>query len=148
MWSKLQLPFLFERMIGFSLPVDRRVAIVSYEGIHVVNLDRPDEVHHDLNHPQGGTLFDPKSGTLPYHAKIYSILGLYGGKPITRSIHGETLQLRLEEDVLVIRGAQGDILCEHPFEDLSGDWRIATFSKDASHILLGLPYDLHILRRH
>src|SRR5688572_23522286 len=102
MWSSIQLPYIFERMIGFSIPKTNQVAIVSYEGIHLVDLDRPENVRSDPKYPEGREVYDPNSGKLTYQEQEYAILGLYGGSPIHKSERGERLNLDLEGEQLRI----------------------------------------------
>jgi len=43
MWEEVSLQdvYLGERLIGFSLPVGERLAVITYEGILVLDLRRP-----------------------------------------------------------------------------------------------------------
>lgn len=146
-WSALSLPYIFERMVGFSLPMCNQVAIISYEGLHFLDLNRPDHVLHDNKHREGGKLYSPSTGKLLYQGREYSILGLHGGAPISASAQGERLALDLPGEVLMVYGASGNVDFEFRFEDPSGDWGHASFSSDGEHILLGMPYEIHLLRR-
>ena len=78
---------------------------------------------------------------------IYSILGLHGGTPILRSVHGERLEVLSETNRLLIHSTSSKQPVELPFEDLSGDWCKATFSVDGSWVLLGVPYELFVFKR-
>jgi hypothetical protein len=134
-------------MVGFSLSKAHQVAIISYEGIHLLDLQRPDDVRNDAKYPEGGDLYDPKSGKLTYSGKDYSILGLHGGSPIHKSAQGERLELDLPAEVLRVYGPKDDAVFEFAFEDLSGDWGQVTFSPDFDHIILGVPYEMYVLKR-
>lgn len=142
MWTEPRLPPIFERMIGCSIPVDGEVAIISYEGIHLVNLHRPESVHHDL-----GIQPDVRQDKLLYKSKTYSILGLQGGTPILKSVQGDHLEILAESGRLLVHTPGLKRPIESSFEDLSGDWCLATFSTDGSWIVLGVPYDLIVFRR-
>lgn len=146
-WSELKLPYIFERMVGFSQPMANNVAIVAYDGIHLLNLDRSEVFRQDFAFPEGGNLYDSLRGRLSYRGVDSSILGLHGGSPIHQSESGERLELDLATGILRVRDRKGAVSLEFSFEDLSGDWGHVTFSPDYSYILLGLPYDLHVFRR-
>ena len=45
-WQRIKHGYICERMIGFSLPIDGVVAVISYEGIHTVPLAHPDALAH------------------------------------------------------------------------------------------------------
>jgi hypothetical protein len=38
-WRKLSVPPICERMIGFSVPQNGEVLVISYEGMHLIRLD-------------------------------------------------------------------------------------------------------------
>jgi hypothetical protein len=148
-WQELDIPGIrsFERMLGFSLPVDNRVAIVAYEGIYVVHLLDPSEVEFDDGHPEGGDVYDWGHQVLKYRSGHFEMLGLYGGEPLLMSESHERLVLNLEDETLSVQDSDGKTAFEFRFRDLSGDWGYATFSRDFRYILLGMPYALHVFRR-
>lgn len=148
MWKKIELPgYFFERMIGFSLPLDDKVIVISYSAIHVVDLHKPDQILDDSRYRGGGDLYDKRTQTLAYNSKTFTILGLYGGQPLLENDQGEYLLLDPEGERLEVRDSKGVVSLGFDFEDLSGDWAYATFSIDYRYILLGLPYDIYIFRR-
>jgi hypothetical protein len=60
MWHEVDLHGLhiFERMVGFSVPVEGELAIIAYDGIHLLDLHEPQSVRQDTAHPEGGHLYD------------------------------------------------------------------------------------------
>ncbi len=149
MWHEVDLRglYIFERMVGFSVPVEGQIAIISYEGIHILDLRAPRIVRHDGAYPEGGNLYDQTQQVLSYGGKRFPILGECGGAPLMRNDRGETLLLTPMEDMLHVQDGDNDTILAYPFEDLSGDWRYATFSQDGDTIILGMPYDIHIFQR-
>jgi len=149
MWRPISLAGqrLPERIIGFSLPVDNQIALISYEGVHLLHVDDPVSIQDDPQHPEGAGLFDPASRTLVHRQKRYAILGLHGGRPRLTSDRGETLDLDLKNETLRILGPGRRVEFALRFDDLSGDWGMATFSEDSEVVVLGLPYDLHVVKR-
>lgn len=149
MWREVDLHgiYIFERLVGFSIPMEERIALISYEGIHIIDLREPRVVRSDGAYPEGGDLYDRRQQVLLYEDKRFQILGLFGATPILRNDRGEELLLSATEDVLQVRGVRGNIILAYEFTDLSGDWRYATFSPNGDAIVLGLPYDIHIFQR-
>ena len=83
-------------------------------------------------------IYDPDSGTARYEGHDYSIVGLNGGEPLLRSSQGETLVLN-REVLRIDRG--GQVEHELVYGNFSGDWAMATFSRDGQWVVLGCPYD-------
>ena len=146
-WVQVKLPHIFERMLGFSLPVNGNIAIISYEGIHVVNVEGAVTARHDRTKPEGGDLYDDKRGVLNYNGVEYNILGVYGGKGILESETGEKLHLDLTRGRFVVSEEIGNTTISYSFKDMSGDWAKLTFSEDSRYILLGMPCELYVYKR-
>ena len=146
MWREVDLHglYIFERMVGFSVPVEGKVAIISYDGIHLLSMREPGAVRHNTAYPEGGDLYDQTHQVLSYGGKRFPILGLFGGSPIVRNQRGESVFLRATDDVLHVQDKDNNTILSYPFEDLSGDWRYTTFSREGDAIVLGMPYDIHI----
>ncbi len=101
MWEKVELPgYIFERMVGFSLPAASEVAIVSFEGVHIIDLESPGNVLNDDRYPEGKGIYDERKQVLVYEGKIFKMLGVFGGEPILDSSQGEQLVLDLEKEIL------------------------------------------------
>lgn len=149
MWEPLFLSdrHIFERQLGFSIPVDDQVLVIAYEGICLVNLTAPWEARLDDRYPVGGDIYDPNNQIVAYEGKLFHILGLYGGAPIRRSDRDEHLALDRDNHTLTIQKDDGTVHWAFHFETLSDDWAYATFSRDFNRIVLGLPYDLYAFRR-
>ena len=140
-WRQLPGPAICERMIGFSVPQDDYVLIVSYEGTHLVRLAQPVTVETDPQYAEYD-LYDPDAGVCRYGGKEWEIIGLYPGRPILAGRDGEQLVLDAErETVSVVKG--GHKVWSSAFENFSGDWAAATFSPDGQFIVLGCPYDFN-----
>lgn len=138
-WQQLPVPGICERMIGFSVPQDNTVLVVSYEGTHLVRLHQPVTVETDPEYAEYD-LYDPDAGVCRYRGKEWEIIGLYPGRPILAGRDGEQLFLDIErESVSVVRG--GRKVWSSAFKNFSGDWAAATFSPDGRFIVLGCPYD-------
>lgn len=138
-WRELPVPGICERMIGFSVPQDDTVLIVSYEGTHLIRLGDPITVETDPEYAEYD-LYDPDTGVCLYQGKEWDIIGLFPGRPILVGPCGEEWKLNTEgETVSVLKG--GQTVWSSTFENFSGDWAAATFSRDGQFIVLGCPYD-------
>jgi hypothetical protein len=73
-WRQLVVPYICERMIGFSVPQGDTVLVVSYEGMHLVRLGTPTTVETDLEHAEYD-LYDPDSGICRYRGREWEIIG-------------------------------------------------------------------------
>ena len=139
--------FMFERIIGFSIPVDEQLAVISYDAVYLVRLDNQGEVVKDSQYPEGGDIYDQERQLLSYRGTEFNILGLYGGNPLLLSRFGESVNIDKEREVASVQEADGRLTLQFPFEDFSGDWVYASFSEDSTYFLLGMPYDLYAFRR-
>jgi hypothetical protein len=138
-WRRLPVPGICERMIGFSVPQDDTVLVVSYEGTHLVRLGQPATVETDPESAEYD-LYDPDTGVCRYRGKEWEIIGLYPGRPVLTGRGGERLVLDAEgETVSVVKSGQE--VWSSAFENFSGDWAAVTFSPDGRFIVLGCPYD-------
>ena len=133
-------------MIGFSLPIDGEIAVISYDAVHVLPIATPSLVTNYPDFSEGGTAYDRDNQTLTLLGRTFSILGLYGGEPRLQSRLGELITIH-RTDELVLHDSTGREVFRHRVTDLSRDWSIATFTPDDQHILFGLPYDLEIFER-
>jgi hypothetical protein len=146
-----------ERIIGVTFPVEQQILIISYEGIHVVDLDGSWHVHDDDQYPEGGDIYDWKNQTATYDGKQFQVLGVHGDRPFLRNAYDERLvfihnkqrlpgQMSFRQQFQV-QGKQGEVLLEYEFEDLSGDWMQVSFSPDSTTIVLATPYHFSIFQR-
>jgi hypothetical protein len=125
-------------MLGFSVPQDNTVLVVSYQGTHLVRLVPPVAVETDREFSEYD-LYDPESGVCRYQGRAWDIIGLFPGRPLLDGRNGERLVLDAEGlTVSVVAG--GEIVWSSGFENFSGDWAAATFSPDGRFIVLGCPY--------
>ncbi len=86
MWKRVDVPeHIFERMLGFSIPLDHEVVIISYDNIATLDLNAPANIQFDDAYPEGGEIYDRSHQTLTYRGKSFQILGAYGGQPIAES---------------------------------------------------------------
>lgn len=138
-WRQLPMPGICERMIGFSVPQDDTVLVVSYERTHLVRLGHPVTVEPDPEYAEYD-LYDPDAGVCRYRGKEWDIIGLYPGRAVLTGPDGEQLVVDAEGGtVSVVKGGQE--VWSSTFENFSGDWSAATFSPDGRFIVLGCPYD-------
>jgi hypothetical protein len=130
-------------MIGFSVPQDGEVLVISYEGVHLVRLGPKVTVETDGEFAEYD-IYDPNSGMARYRGKEYRIIGLQGGNPLLESPYGERLVLDAESETLAVV-QNGETVFLVPYKNFSGDWAAATFSPDGRYIVLGCPYDFDFL---
>jgi hypothetical protein len=138
--------YVCERLIGFSIPVENEVAVISYESIHIVPLTQPRIIRNYEDFAEGGDAYDSRNQILHFHDRCYSMLGLHGGTPKLGSRNGERLIFSSDNQFQVL-DPHGNEIFRHQFNDLSGDWKFITLSEDDNYILLGLPYSLQIFQR-
>ena len=138
-WKLRDVPPICERMIGFSVPLNGRILVVSYEGTHTIHLSTEITVEHDDEYIEYD-IYDPETGIARYGEHDYSIIGLQGGHPLLRSPQGETLILDADSETLTVNH-DGEIVYTLKYENFSGDWAAVTFSPDGQWIALGCPYD-------
>ena len=67
-WQRLPVPPICERMIGFSVPQDGEVLVVSYEGMHLLRLGPEVTVETDEGFAEYDR-YDPESGLARYRGK-------------------------------------------------------------------------------
>jgi hypothetical protein len=148
MWQQIKLPYIFERMIGFSIPNSSQVLVISYEGIHQIQVANSNAViHNDTTTPEGGHLYDWKNQQLRYDKKDHAILGLHGGNPIYYNPQGEELVLNENQSEFMVLNPQKEQSFHHKYVNFPGDWAAITFSQDGNLIALGMPYDLYLFER-
>jgi hypothetical protein len=147
MWQRIDLNRQWERMLGFTLPVDHRVIVIAIDALYLIDLHRPRSIVSDERFPEGESVYDYENQVVTYEGQTHHVLGLYGGSPIIWSGRGEVLEVDTEREILRIAGLDGKIALEFHYSDVSGDWLSATFSQDDEYVLLGVPYDLYAFRR-
>lgn len=135
LWRALNIPDAFdicERILGITFPVEQRILVISYSGIHVVDLDGSWYVYDDERYPEGGDIYDSRNGRVIYDGKTYQVLGVRRDQVSLRNGYGEHIifshnrhrapgQMTLTQSCQV-RGKQGEVLLEYEFDDPSGDW--------------------------
>ncbi|NUP09161.1 MAG: hypothetical protein HOW73_24180 [Polyangiaceae bacterium] len=138
-WTPVVVPPFCERLIGFSVPVDGRSLVLSYEAVHILTLGDSLRVDTDDTLAEYD-IYDPEVGIATYHDTTYSILGLHGGRALSRSPTGAVLMLDQDKQVLTVTSDDViELTCD--YQNFSGDWAAATFSPDGAYILLGCPCD-------
>lgn len=141
MWRELALPDdIAERFLAFTLPIEHTVGLISYHGLHFVDLRHPKRVSTHAEHPKGGKFFDGKKRLLDWDLRTYTTLGLSGGRPILKSKHREVLELQPSNGRLSVSDSTGRISLEYQYDVRSGDWAYATFTNDGAYLLLGAPF--------
>lgn len=142
-WHRLAVPPICERMIGFSIPQDGEVLVVSYEGTHLIRLGAEVTVETDDEFAEYD-IYDARTGVAHYRGKEYRIIGLQGGSPLCESPRGERLVLDTDAELLSVV-QNGETIFLMPYKNFSGDWAAATFSPDGRYIILGCPYDFDFM---
>lgn len=142
-WHRLSVPPICERMIGFSIPKEGEVLVVSYEGTHLIRLGPEVTVETDHEFAEYD-IYDPETGVARYRGKEYRIIGLQGGSPLLESPRGERLVLDTEAESLSLV-QNGETVFSTPYKNFSGDWAAATFSPDGCYLVLGCPYDFDFI---
>ena len=139
-WRQISVPPICERAIGFSVPSENKVLVISYEGTHLLNLGASITVETDESFREYD-IYDHDGGTANYRGKEYIIIGLYGSREsILRSPQGEMLVLDTTAETLSVLKDRSSSW-QTRYENFSGDWAAATFSPDGHYIVLGCPYD-------
>ena len=138
-WRQVAVPPICERMIGFSVPQDNVILVVSYEGMHLVRLTEPATVETDAEFAEY-ECYNPDEGFAEFRGKKWTIVGLYPGTPILTSPQGEDLRLDAEASKISL-WQNGTEVWSTSFENFSGDWAAVTFSPDGGLLVLGCPYD-------
>jgi len=173
MWEKLDLPRQdWERMLGFSIPDGKELLIVTYDGIARLNLETLKQAPFDDRYPEGEGIYELARSALRYDGQTYQIVGVYGGAPLLHNSLGERIVLGVEEEeeekeekeekdtpdgrrvkatsaesTLVIQDQDGTPSFEFTFQNFSRDWQRATFTRDGTYLVLGMPYDIYAFRR-
>jgi hypothetical protein len=139
-WQQLIIPLFSERIIGFSIPQEDSILVVSYEGMHIIHLtEEPVKVETDEDFAEYDC-YDPDTGIAEYQGRTWSIIGLYRGTPILKSLYDEDLRLD-SKGLSVAIWRNGTEIWSSSFENFSGDWVEATFSPKGDLVVLGCPYD-------
>ncbi|HMK48112.1 MAG TPA: hypothetical protein VK436_15935 [Methanocella sp.] len=148
MWHKIEIPGnIAERFIGISVPISSKVALISYECVHLLDLSSPFEIFNDNDVPEGGTHYDKDLEILSYKGINYSIVGLYGGISILENQEGEKIVVDTKKECFYIRNIPNEPVFEFRYDDMSGDWFAATFSDDGKYAVLCLPYGLYAFEK-
>jgi hypothetical protein len=147
MWNEIKLNQQWERMLGFTLPINDRVIVIAYDGLDVIDLHSPQHEAFDDRHPEGKGVYDWRTQVLDYESLRYQVLGLFGGEPLQKSKYGERLMVDTANEVLLIQDASGVATLTYHYIDASGDWLAVTFSPDSEYVLLGVPYALYAFKR-
>lgn len=142
-WTRRDIPPFCERLIGFSIPQENQILIISYEGTHIIRLGSTISIDHDYNYREYD-IYNPDTGIANYLSTEYRILGLHGGEPLVHSPYGDSLALDSQSETLTV--SQKDASQQTiRYENFSGGWAVATFSTDGNWIALACPYDFDFL---
>lgn len=149
MWERIKLPgYIAERFIGFSLPADDKVLIISYDGVQVLDIIKGIIIENNTDLPEGGKPFDKNLNIFRFNEKNYKIIGLFGAdNSILKNSGGDNIIIHKDQQTMTVLNRQEEITFEFNYEDTSGDWCVSTFSCEGDYILLGLPYDIYIFKK-
>lgn len=146
LWHQLVVPDFCERMIGFSIPNERELLLVTYDGLKIMHLTKPisirdvREPHPYYEHCEPHFVYNHQTKCVEAEGKIWQMLGLHPGEPLMTRPNGDQLQLN-ERDLTISVTRGGKPIWLSSYENFSGDWVAATFSPDDWYIVLGCPYD-------
>ena len=138
-WQQITVPGICERMIGFSVPQQGSVLVISYEGTHLLHLGPPVTVETDDAYREYD-VYEPATGICRYRDRDWQIIGLHPGRPLLGSPQGEWLELDGEANTISVLVGGAEVWSSR-FVNFSGDWAAVTFSPDGRFIVLGCPYD-------
>ena len=140
LWHSIPVPGFCERMIGFSVPVERDVLLLTYDGLKMMHISKPITISTLDDHADPHDFYDPDTGFADYRGIRWELLGIHPGRPVLERPNGE--RLSVDDSALRISVRRLDAtVWESEYENFSGDWVAATFSPDDWYILLGCPYD-------
>ena len=97
-WKQIDVPLICERIVGFSVPFEGRILVISYEGTHTIHLGSTITVKHDTRYIEYD-IYDPDVGIADYGRRKYTIIGLHGGQPLLQSPQGESLILDTDSEI-------------------------------------------------
>jgi hypothetical protein len=150
MWRKIDISALsFERLVGFSIPVYDSVVVISYDEVQLLKIRlgyilQIENVQIDRNGIFPFNICSEKKKSIDINGVRYDMLGIFGGNPVVSSAKQDILSIDPHNQRLIARDVLGQEILSFPYNDLSGDWQLATFSADSKYIILGMPYELHI----
>ena len=150
MWAKIDTSALsFERLVGFSIPVDNSVVVISYDEVQLLKLRlgqvlQIENVQIDRNGIFPFSTYNEEKKSIDINGVRHDMLGIFGGSPILSSAKQDTLSIDPHNQRLIARDVLGQEILSFAYDDLSGDWQLATFSADSRYIVLGMPYEWHI----
>jgi hypothetical protein len=145
-WEGVDLPYIFERMLEFSIPNEDQMLIVSYDGAHHLKLLPTVEVTHYPEHREGEDLHYDGDRVL-FGGVRFKMVAMDEDPPITHDTRrGHHLSLDLPGEKLFVIDDEGRLVQEIAFVDLSGDWGFATYSEDGRWLAIGVPYDVFLFR--
>jgi hypothetical protein len=136
-WKRLRVPPFCERLYALTIPDDNQLIVLSYEGAHQVNLTEPIWVE-DCDAPEDA--FDERLQVLSYRGKQLPTIGLYGNQAAVTAFGPEKIVVDAESEVMTVL-PDDRVPYSFKYENFSGDWVAATFSRDGQHIVLACPYD-------
>lgn len=144
-WLPMRLPPIFERMMAFTIPSLESVIVMSYQGLHIIELQSRVSVRTLPQHAEDYRIYSPEAHTLVFNGCIYPTLGLHGGKPILEDTEGRSLSIDAQRQYVLVHHGNEEPQ-KLPYDDYSGDWVHVTFSRDRNTILIGVPHALYVFR--
>ena len=147
MWRPIPLPYVCERVIGYSIPRGDEFWVMSYEGLHRIVLAPAVSVWTDRSHAEDYDIYDTDRGLIEYEGMQLWMLGLHGGDPVGNLPSGERLEWFEKEGLLRVTENEGRALADvGPFA-VDDDWAYATFSVDGRYVVTATPDRLCVYRR-
>jgi hypothetical protein len=139
-WQRVSVPRICERLLGFSVPQDDQVLVISSDGTHLIRLGEAITVTTDSTRA-GYDVYRSALGICRYQDREWQIIGLHGqNHALLTTARSEWLELdEADKTISVLLGGVED--WSSSYENFSGDWAAARFSADGRFIVLGCPFD-------
>ena len=134
--KKLELPYISERIRGFSLPVDNELFIFDYDEVFKLNLENTVSVEVLNDDPD---MFDYKHP---------SFLGISGRAPILQAGQYEiSYEFNAQAASQLVTLKSQEKIENITFLTFSGDWFVATLTPCARYLIIAEPYliELYLL---
>lgn len=158
MWEKIVLPFITERLVAVSLPIDGKIIILDMENAYMVDLVNCGTTVIDNKYNIVDQYFivgkknqiEKKPVMLGFAGQNYTFIGLFGQLGIISENDKKSIILKITpnsaaQSSLVIKECEKLVL-NYNFNDLSGDWTVTSFSQDGRFVVLANPYELAVFQ--
>ncbi|MGE8212091.1 MAG: hypothetical protein ACN6Q8_00730 [Stenotrophomonas sp.] len=130
--QKIDLPRISERIRGFTLPENGAMTVFDYDEVFLVSLQPPSVRVLDDN-PYSFADLHPEHLGVSHNAPLLQVGSTTVSYSFDPAAPSQGVRLDLDGQVQEI-----------PFRTLSGDWFIASLSRDGSYLVIAEPYLLEV----